>query len=894
MKYLKTLALFAFLFCFAATSSRANHLLGGELFYQFISGQTYKVTLILYGDCGSAASSQSFGFLPTAVPVLEVYNNNVYFSTTNLQIDNANSNIEITPVCPEEKNNTRCTNVSFVLPGVKKFTYTANVTLSGPSADWRFAFEGQLSNSLAGRSTIIGNIFNTGGQLIYLEATLNNLSGSNSSTVYTSPPTPFFCINTAQGYNLGAVDPNGDSLVYSMIPAHIDAFTNVTYNAPYTPIAPIPTVPGSFNFSTSTGQMNFTPNLAMNCVVVNKVDEYRNGVKVGSNMREMTFVILPNCNNAAPAPGTISGLQNGTLAGPTTVQVCQGMTDTLQFNFAASDANGDTIKITYAGLPAGAVASVSGNNGPSPVFSFKWHLATMAIGSYTFFVTLEDDGCPLSSKQTVAYTIQVVPFQGVFTTGAKVGCRYNSPGKAWIKPAGGNTSGYDFTWTNSSSQVVHQTSGSTTGDSLLTGVPGTYTIHVANSNGCQTSFSVTIPAPGYIADFTTDTSVCLQELSSFTNTSTADLSGWLWDFGDGGTSALASPTHMYTMAGSYKVTLKGQTAEGCLDTASTTVNIHEVVLSTSPDDSICQGASIGLQVSGASTYLWKPFTGLSCSNCATPTAKPQKTITYTVIGTDASGCKDSSTIYLYVVPTGLVDGTGDTAICRGDTAQLHADSAISYLWKPALHISDTAVANPYVYPPQTMTYTLYGEYELGCRDTVDVTVKMAPNAVIYLEDTVMIYPGESHHIDPQGNALYFHWWPPLGLTNVNIPDPIAQPPVNTRYFVWATTEYGCKTMDSIDILVNYESVLDLPNAFSPGSAPNDLLKIVKRGQATLKKFAVFNRWGQKVFETTNIEEGWDGQFKGRPQPLGVYVYMVEAITNTGRRFYKQGNVTLIR
>ena len=101
-------------------------------------------------------------------------------------------------------------------------------------------------------------------------------------------------------------------------------------------------------------------------------------------------------------------------------------------------------------------------------------------------------------------------------------------------------------------------------------------------------------------------------------------------------------------------------------------------------------------------------------------------------------------------------------------------------------------------------------------------------------------------------------------------------------------------MDSIDILVNYESVLDLPNAFSPGSAPNDLLKIVKRGQATLKKFAVFNRWGQKVFETTNIEEGWDGQFKGRPQPLGVYVYMVEAITNTGRRFYKQGNVTLIR
>jgi len=62
----------------------------------------------------------------------------------------------------------------------------------------------------------------------------------------------------------------------------------------------------------------------------------------------------------------------------------------------------------------------------------------------------------------------------------------------------------------------------------------------------------------------------------------------------------------------------------------------------------------------------------------------------------------------------------------------------------------------------------------------------------------------------------------------------------------------------------------------------------------LQYFRVFDRWGVKVFETTNIDQGWDGTFSGTPQPFGVYVYEVGAITNTGSNFEKHGNVTLIR
>lgn len=898
MKILLTAFCFVIGLALTPTQLRANHLLGGELFYQYMSGasngETYKVTLILYGDCGSAGSNGAFALLNSATPVLEVYNSNVHFSTFNLTIDPANSDKEITPVCPEQKDSTKCSSLSYVLPGVKKYTYTATVTLSGTSADWRFAFEGQLTNSLAGRSTIIGNIFNTGGQVIFLEATLNNTLAPNSSTVYTSPPTPFFCINTPQGYNLGAIDPNGDSLHYSLIPARIDAFTNVNYIAPYSPVTPLPTVPTTFNFSSATGQMNFTPNLTMNSVVVNKVDEYRNGVKVGSNMREMTFVILPNCNNAAPGPGTITGLVNGIQTGPTTIQICQGMNDTLRFGFSTSDANGDSIKISYAGLPSGAVATVTGNNGPAPAFSFKWHLQTMTVGSYTFFVTLEDDGCPLSSKQTIAYTIQVVPFQGTFTTGAQVGCKNARPGFAWIKPIAGTTSDYSFTWLDNNSQTIQVTNGSTTGDSLLNAPPGTYTIQVVNSIGCATTFTVVVPAPAYQAKFDADSAICLNDLLTITNTSTPDLGNWQWTFGDGSTSNAANPVHTYGQPGLFIITLIGETAIGCQDTATALVNVHHVVVAAGPQDTLCQGEIIGLFASGASSYTWKPSAGLSCINCPNPLASPNSTTTYTVVGTDAIGCEDSAEVHIYVVPMGLVDGTGDTTICRDDTAQLHADSAISYLWRPAVFISDTTVADPFVYPPYTMTYTLYGEYELGCKDTVEVTVEMAPNAVVYLPDEVRIYPGESYQMDPGGNALYFHWFPPLGLSNASIANPLAQPPVNTRYFVTATTEYGCRAVDSIDLIVVDESVLDVPNAFSPGSLPNDVLKVVRRGDATLKRFVVFNRWGQKVFESTDINDGWDGRFNGRPQPLGVYVYLVEALTNRGTPFHKQGNVTLIR
>jgi gliding motility-associated-like protein len=86
----------------------------------------------------------------------------------------------------------------------------------------------------------------------------------------------------------------------------------------------------------------------------------------------------------------------------------------------------------------------------------------------------------------------------------------------------------------------------------------------------------------------------------------------------------------------------------------------------------------------------------------------------------------------------------------------------------------------------------------------------------------------------------------------------------------------------------------MANAFSPGSESNPVFKVSHLGTASLRSFRIYDRWGVKVFETSNINEGWDGTFNGAPQPLGVYVYTVEAQTNLGKPFIKQGNVTLLR
>jgi len=296
---------------------------------------------------------------------------------------------------------------------------------------------------------------------------------------------------------------------------------------------------------------------------------------------------------------------------------------------------------------------------------------------------------------------------------------------------------------------------------------------------------------------------------------------------------------------------------------------------------------------------WTPGSSLDKPNTANPifTANTVGTQTLKLVASTSAGCADSDQVDLTVFPAKFLTVSNDTAICAGDSVQLHlaATGAKTFNWFPDMNISNNAGLDPYVWPTTTQTYHIYGIDTNSCADTEAVTVTIKPAAVLDIPDSVHLYPGQSYHIQPGGNCLYYTWFPNVGLDRYDVSNPLAAPAVNTRYYVNAMTEAGCATTDSIDIIVMPDSYLDVPNAFTPGAGGiNNLLKPIHLGDATLKVFAIYNRWGVKMFETKDINQGWDGTYNGQPQPMGVYIYNLEATTPAGRTFTKQGNVTLVR
>ena len=262
------------------TISRATHIIGGELNYQYTgTGNQYLVKLTIYGDCSGGA----FANLPGSTFTIQAYHGSSTSIITQGTTTAFGAGTEVTPVCAAQASNTRCSNPSSTIPGVKVFTATTTLTLA-PAADWRIVFSG--SNAGLARSSAIGNLTNASGTTIYLEATLNNSAGNgpNSSPVFGYNAPPYFCINTATTYNPQTTDPNGDVLSYQLMAAQdgVSIGTNVAYNAGYTATQPLATS-GGITLNAANGQMSFTANNTQTSCVVYKVTETRNGVVVGTS-----------------------------------------------------------------------------------------------------------------------------------------------------------------------------------------------------------------------------------------------------------------------------------------------------------------------------------------------------------------------------------------------------------------------------------------------------------------------------------------------------------------------------------------------------------------------------------------------------------------------------------
>lgn len=521
-----SIMLLPLLLLFLCPEAKANHLLGAEINYKLVSSsgnsQVYRVTLSFFADCSSNIQGGAYQALVGADPKVDLFRGNTMITSHRLGYNAAESNIEITPVCADEAANTTCIDISNPIPGIKKFVYNGTFTLPDTFNNWRFVFDGSISDGAfitsAGRSFIINNAQITdpvtlAASLLYMEATLNNTLGPNNSTTFTSLPTPFFCLNKPSTYSLGAADAENDFLSFSLIPGKTSETGEISYIAPFSGTHPLPTAPGNFSFSTTNGQMNFTPNQVMNCLVTNLVEEYRNGVKVGSSMREMTFVILDNCTNDAPL-SPVSNIANANVAtdsaGNLTLSVCEGQSDSISFNVTSSDPNGDNTNVTYSNLPEGAVITIVNNGADTPKVHFSWSAIDAAPGSYLFYITYTDDGCPLVSTKTVVYTIKILEHPNKFRGGSEPSCIASSSGRAWAIPDTGVTAPYSYRWIDSTGTTIQTTASSAIGDTVKGLAPGVYKVYIRDAEGCGKNVLVVvgeIPLPG--VSLPGDTTLCI-------------------------------------------------------------------------------------------------------------------------------------------------------------------------------------------------------------------------------------------------------------------------------------------------------------------------------------------------------------------------------------------------
>ncbi|HKR04211.1 MAG TPA: PKD domain-containing protein [Bacteroidia bacterium] len=428
-----------------------------------------------------------------------------------------------------------------------------------------------------------------------------------------------------------------------------------------------------------------------------------------------------------------------------------------------------------------------------------------------------------------------------------------------------------------------------------------------NPNCADTVIDTLHVYPAFDVDFSFTDSLCTYFIN-FTDTVTDDGGGttsiWNWTFGGGGTSNSSDPSHSFPGPGNYNVTFIATSDRGCKDTVSHVVTVDSLPSVTVSVQAVncngdCNATATANPKGGNSpySYLWSngQTTQVATSLCAG---------TYTVTLTDSDSCTAIKTVNINQ-PAVLASTLSSTdAYCEGKcigTATANPSGGTpgyTYSWN-----------DPSNQQTQTASNLCPGNYAVvitdnhGCTRIDTVTVNYSdyipPLDATVSEDT--IYQGQTVQLTSTvySNTTYT-WTPPDFLTNPSISNPSATLTALGVYVyvVEITDSFGCKNTDSVRIVMRRVSCVEpeifIPNAFTPNTDGNNDVLYVRGSMIRELLFRVYDRWGEKVFETNIPGTGWNGTYKGKPVQPGVYDYYLEAICFTNEKFFKKGNVTVIK
>lgn len=226
-----------------------------------------------------------------------------------------------------------------------------------------------------------------------------------------------------------------------------------------------------------------------------------------------------------------------------------------------------------------------------------------------------------------------------------------------------------------------------------------------------------------------------------------------------------------------------------------------------PDQTICEGTTANLFVTGGATYTWTPAGSLSDSSAANPVASPMATTRYVVTGTASSGCSNTDTTIVTVSPYPVAQVSAQaTIVCPGDTVFLQAAGGMTYNWLPATGLNDPFSATPFAIVDQPVTYTVTVTDSNGCAnsDSIHLSVFNLPTIQSGGGDSVCI--GSSTTLSASGGTSYL-WAPGGTLSSTTIANPVATPNATTTYTLQVTDANGCSNTDQLTV-----TVLPLPIA----------------------------------------------------------------------------------
>jgi gliding motility-associated-like protein len=434
----------------------------------------------------------------------------------------------------------------------------------------------------------------------------------------------------------------------------------------------------------------------------------------------------------------------------------------------------------------------------------------------------------------------------------------------------------------------------------------TFSLMVTNIFGCSAVDYITVYVHDSINTELTDTvSVCLGNAAQIVGNPQYT---YQWTPSTG-LSCVACDTTVVNIPESALYIATVASADGCFITDSVFVNIMPLPFVYAGDDmQLCEDDSMRIDaVTYRGTYFtWTPAIGLSNPNILNPVVYATASATYQIEVRDSNGCTNTDAMNIEAANQLGIHLDSMFRICEGQPLVLEADitfisdAGATYIWYPSGLFSNPHANAQFIVPHDDEVITLIVESGNCKPDTQKIIIDVMPVPNVEADAPEHVIAGEQFEITTASfRADTFSWYPEQLISCINNKCSKVHAAINapTMFTVMVADTNGCMATDSVlvNVILDCGDKIFIPNSFTPnGDETNDRFCVRSLELMGIKTFRVFNRWGEMVFETNDLNQCWDGKFNGTAVNPDVYVYYAEGICTNGKIKMLKGNVTVIR